>query len=437
VFKKGGGADYRKRSCRSRKKIMINFKTASAVSLLLAGSAATALCAGAVDTLSGVVTDSATGYPLEQVSVGSEGFAAATDASGNFRLIFSAVDAALPPSRRSGSPEISWDPARRRFSWPGNLGVTSALLQNVRGEAMARRILGAGGSPGEFPLPELPLGIYLATLRGNAGAETFRVAALPGGALSVRRISSAENAAAQAGLSKAAATGAAHVVAFTKAGYKDFSLSVPAGTSGPLSVKLQAAPPGQVVRIFDGKTVNGWTQVPAASWNVQDSSLASLGKARGFIYPTAQWSHYRVIFSIREVSGNHNPCVLVFGTDPKLDAMGAIQFQLPYGVGWDYRPGHNNTGAQYYTKFPDKGKMSNNQWSRCEILVDASKGLARAACAQPVGAKAVPILTFKDPAIKNAPGYFALQMHNSGIHDEYKDITVEVNPTVDDLITTK
>lgn len=44
------------------------------------------------------------------------------------------------------------------------------------------------------------------------------------------------------------------------------------------------------------------------------------------------------------------------------------------------------------------------------------------------------MLDFKDPTAGKI-GPIALQMHNAGLFDEYKDITIEVNPKVDELIT--
>ena len=68
--------------------------------------------------------------------------------------------------------------------------------------------------------------------------------------------------------------------------------------------------------------------------------------------------------------------------------------------------------------------------------VDAKTGTARVAVAQPIGSKAVEVGAFKDPtAGKRGP--FSFQMHNGGLFDEYKDITIEVNPVINDLITTK
>ena len=69
-------------------------------------------------------------------------------------------------------------------------------------------------------------------------------------------------------------------------------------------------------------------------------------------------------------------------------------------------------------------------------LVDATKGTARMAVAQPVDAKAIEVLDFNVPeAGKTGP--IAWQMHNAGLFDEYKDVTIEIDPTVDELISVK
>jgi hypothetical protein len=409
---------------------MLRFARARALFGLLL-SAFIAPASAAVDTLMGTVTDAASAAPLENVSVGSEGVSATTDAAGKFQLMLSSV--AIAGFRQGTASPIAWNAGKRSFSWSAEAGPGALVVLNTAGHRVAGT---AGAGTVTFALPRLPPGVYLASFTTRDFSAAYRIAVLQGAPAAVSRINAGGHRLSSP-QAKLAATGASHDLIFSKAGYSDYTLTVPAGSSTPLAVKLSAAPTGKAVRIFDGRTLTGWNQVPADSWEVKDSALSSLGKGRGFAYPTGTWSHYRIIFSVRQVSGDHNPDVLVFGSDPKLDALGGIQFQLPYGVGWDYRPGHNNTGSQYYTKFPDKGKMDNKQWSRCEILVDASKGEARAACAQPPGSKAVPILSFKDPAIKNVPSYFGLQMHNGGIHDQYKDIILEVNPAIDDLITTK
>jgi hypothetical protein len=197
--------------------------------------------------------------------------------------------------------------------------------------------------------------------------------------------------------------------------------------------------------LFDGKSLDGWIQIPANSWTVTNGVMASLGVGRGVIYTKNDYGHYRLVFSVRHVSStkpdpDHQPCVLFFGTQPEagkktLDALGAIQIQPPPGYTWDYRPGHNNAGKGEFTSHPHP-KFDSHEWSRVELLVDASKGTARMAVAQPVGSKAVEVEDFKVPeAGKTGP--IAFQMHNKGLFDEYKDVTIEVDPKVDELITVK
>jgi hypothetical protein len=177
-------------------------------------------------------------------------------------------------------------------------------------------------------------------------------------------------------------------------------------------------------------------------WIVKDGAMASTGVDRGVLYTKSDYSHYRLLLTMRHVSGNpdHMACVLFFGTRPEegkkpLDALGAVQFQPPPGYGWDYRPGHNNDGKGEFTSHPHP-TFDPHEWSRVEILVDASKGTARMAVAQPPGSKAVEVVDFNDPTAGKA-GPIAIQIHNKGLFDEYKDITVEVDPKDDELITLK
>ena len=180
----------------------------------------------------------------------------------------------------------------------------------------------------------------------------------------------------------------------------------------------------------------------ASGWIVKDGAIASTGVGRGTLYTAGDYSHYRLLLTMRHVSGrpDHPAAVLFFCARPKdgeapLEALGAIQFMIPTTYHWDYRPGHNGWGGAEFTTLV-KTNFNAHEWSRVEILVDAAKGKARLAVAQPPGAKAVELTDYNLPeAGKTGP--IALQMHNGGLFDEYKDITVEVDPKDDDLITTK
>ncbi len=88
-----------------------------------------------------------------------------------------------------------------------------------------------------------------------------------------------------------------------------------------------------------------------------------------------------------------------------------------------------------FTTLPH-AKLNPHEWSQVEILVNAKTGTGRMAVAQPVGTKAVEVLDFKEPSA-GVTGPIAWQMHNKGLFDEYKDVRIEVDPKVDELITVK
>jgi hypothetical protein len=93
-----------------------------------------------------------------------------------------------------------------------------------------------------------------------------------------------------------------------------------------------------------------------------------------------------------------------------------------------------NTGGGPEFTTVTKTQFDVHAWSRVEILADAAIGTARMAVAQPPGSKAIEVLDFHDPAAgKVSP--IAWQMHNTGLFDEYKDVTIELSPKDDRLIT--
>lgn len=177
-------------------------------------------------------------------------------------------------------------------------------------------------------------------------------------------------------------------------------------------------------------------------WVVKDGAMASTGAGRGVIYTARDYGRFRLLFTMRHVSGDpdHQACVLIFCSRPEaaqkpIDALGGIQFQVPNGGHWDYRTGMNNNGGAEFTSLT-KTRFDVHAWSRVEILGDAATGRARMAVAQPPGAAATEVLDFQDAAAGKV-GPVAWQMHNAGLFDEYKDITMEPDPQEDRLITVK
>ncbi|HWC20016.1 MAG TPA: DUF1080 domain-containing protein [Terriglobales bacterium] len=173
------------------------------------------------------------------------------------------------------------------------------------------------------------------------------------------------------------------------------------------------------------------TKSPSTGWIVKDGAMSSTGAGRGVIYTANDYGDgFRLTFTMRHVSGapDHQACVLIFCTRPQanetpLDALGGIQFQVPNGGHWDYRPGHNNDGGAEFTRVI-KPQFDPRQWSRVEIMADAPSGTARMSVSQPVKSKPLEVLEFKDPTAGRV-GPIAWQMHNAGLFDEYRDISIE------------
>jgi Domain of Unknown Function (DUF1080) len=201
--------------------------------------------------------------------------------------------------------------------------------------------------------------------------------------------------------------------------------------------------------LFDGATLNGWLPSSGtglgnapASWDIQDGALHMKGTVRGVLATGADYGDFRFIFSVRKLpkdatATDHNPCVLLWGhRPPPNDALGAIQIQAPTINMWDYRNGSvviRGTRVGAVT-------IDLTKWSQCEILAHQGIGELRMACCQLSGTgdtpcKAVEILRFQD-ATAGHTGPIGLQVHNAGLHDEYKNICIEPNPVVNDLITT-
>jgi hypothetical protein len=207
-----------------------------------------------------------------------------------------------------------------------------------------------------------------------------------------------------------------------------------------------AAAETKAVSLFDGKTLDGWIQIEnkgaGQGWVAKDGAMSSTGNGRGVIYTAKDYSRFRLMFTMRHVSGDpdHQACVLIFCTRPKrgekpLDALGGIQFQVPNGGHWDYRPGMNNNGGEEFNA-KMKTHFDPHEWSRVEILADSVVGAARMAVAQPVGSKAVEVLQFRRSEA-GQEGPIAWQMHNAGLFDEYKDVSIEVEPEEFDLISVR
>jgi len=211
--------------------------------------------------------------------------------------------------------------------------------------------------------------------------------------------------------------------------------------------QLKKVPKGQALARFNKMLIEDaypqeLTKSTTVIWVVKDDVIASTGGGRGVLYTKDDYSHFRLTFQVRHISGkpDHQAGILLFCTRPAegdkpLESLGGILFQVPNGGHWDYRPGQNKVADDLFTTV-GKVKYDAHEWSQVEILADAKTGSARMAVAQPPGTKAVEVVDFKMPE-SGKIGPIALQLHNGGLFDEYKDLKIEVDPSDNELITAK
>jgi Domain of Unknown Function (DUF1080) len=205
--------------------------------------------------------------------------------------------------------------------------------------------------------------------------------------------------------------------------------------------------------LFDGTTLQGWEMEKPGSFVVRDGAILSTGPG-SHLWTREEFTDYRLFFNLRQVGNEpgkgHRPSVTFLGRSPDPAApkfprgLLGVQLQPPHGGAWDYRQtgqgGDPKKNPQFYTRPDPRPKFDDKRWHRCEVLVKGSQGWFKAACCEIEGrpsCQAVEVLAFKDPALAGSKGPFCIQIHNSGLYDEYKDVYVDDRPTSDELLTIK
>ncbi len=129
----------------------------------------------------------------------------------------------------------------------------------------------------------------------------------------------------------------------------------------------------------------------------------STGSGRGVIYTAQDFTRYRILFTMRHVSGSpdHQACVLVFCTRPQANEKPPRRPRRMPVPGPERRPlglpaRTKQQRHQLHHHHQNSLRLSSMESRR--LLVDATKGTARMAVAQPLGSKAVEVLSFNNAA---------------------------------------
>jgi hypothetical protein len=193
------------------------------------------------------------------------------------------------------------------------------------------------------------------------------------------------------------------------------------------------------VRIFDGKTFDGWEADPS-TWSIVDGAMRGVGGTSRLAYTKVDYGSFRLIFTSRmnPVNGDHLG-VLFWGdrpqdsAKPKIDNAGWIQYMPPHGAMWDYHPPkHHNLPHETLAQ----GSRDFTQWHLTELLCNIEKGTMRAVVdGVEIARYSHPWPTERlDPEKRIIPGPVGMFRHGGGT-SEYKDIYLQADPREDRLLT--
>ena len=207
----------------------------------------------------------------------------------------------------------------------------------------------------------------------------------------------------------------------------------------PQASTSEASPYAGCVRIFDGKTFDGWEADPS-TWNIVDGAMRGVGGTSRLAYTKADYGSFRLIFTSRmnPVNGDHLG-VLFWGdrpqdsAKPKIDNAGWIQYMPPHGAMWDYHPPkHHNLLHETLAQ----GSRDFTQWHVTELLCNIEKGTMRAAVdGVEISRYSHPWPTERlDPEKRIIPGPIGMFRHGGGT-SEYKDIYLQADPHDERLLT--
>jgi hypothetical protein len=381
--------------------------------------------------------------------VASEGLSVKTKAGGAFQLVLGSTQI-KQSSQITQTPSIAWNPSKCLFSWSGfSSGIVFRVL-DLSGRIMTRYESPKNVTGGTFSFAGMRSGIYLATINGQGKTDSYRIVNLSGAIgnydISISPISG--NGGLK--LAKAAATLKSHVLIFTKPGYKTYTVAVAAGTpSSPgLAMKMCANTPGGIptflpIVLFDGVTLNGWSGNPDI-WSVKDSSIygkAAAGHQQSLIITDQDYDNYRLFLTLREVV-NEDHMGVSFGStrstkmdNSRWDYNGCSVFMPPFEWTWDYQTNGGISGIDntLYNNYANTvaPSIDPTKWHTAELLMHVSKGIGSMAV------DGVLAVTWNNPKKGYKASPIGLQAHDGALEIEHKNISIEVNPSVDHLITLK
>jgi hypothetical protein len=177
--------------------------------------------------------------------------------------------------------------------------------------------------------------------------------------------------------------------------------------------------------IFDGKTLDGWDG-DTKIWSVKNGAIDGLAQNGGQLIVTRElYDSFRISGQANMIQSDNHLGVCFWGATSGHGYGGCIDFVPPSGSIWDYGgPGNVRTLKYVWNGMP----VDKHQWHQFEILANAQTGTVRMG----IDGHEFPVYR---KAGRGKKAVIGLQIHAGFSEVAYKDLAVEVNPTVDHLLS--
>jgi hypothetical protein len=271
-------------------------------------------------------------------------------------------------------------------------------------------------SGGDAGIPTGAIGSGGSANAGGSGGGSSVAASGPGGS-STTGVGSTTGSGGSSGEGGGAGSGG---VGETDASFADAAADVETADAGTADAGM--------VSIFDGTTLKGWDGDPKI-WSVKDGAIDGLTQNGGQLIVTVDdYDNFRIVGTARMPQSDNHLGVCFWGGRGGHGYNGCIDFVPPSGSIWDY--GGLN-GIRTYPYVWMGVPVKKTDWHQFEILANLTTGVVR------MGVDGHEFPVYKDTRLdRRKKGPIGLQIHAGFSEVQYKDLAVQVNPTVDKLLTT-
>jgi hypothetical protein len=187
------------------------------------------------------------------------------------------------------------------------------------------------------------------------------------------------------------------------------------------------------ISLFDGKTLDGWDGIPGI-WSVKDGAIDGASNTTSkfpgtFLSSKGNFSDFRLVLRERLVQSENHLGICIWGSRLPAGSGGAGKCVVvipPDGTMWDY-----GKGAIHNTKVGN-AMADKHIWHQVEILAHRAAGTILMAV------NGVQVTRFQDPdpaRFQNGPIRLQLHAWTGPQEVQYKDLSIEVDPMDDRLIT--